>query len=140
MMPSHAPSFGLFTGFFRSYPGGTEYASIFRIVFRANPNSRDACRMLMPSTCTALLTRAYTSTLNTSQVSHKTHPGLHVGCNSIQEGYFWTAANRRLSGVSWSIIAPPFIKPAGVCQTSRRDAQGGAKGDRVWPDPSQCRW
>jgi hypothetical protein len=30
------------------------------------------------------------------------------GCNSIKEVYFGTAANRRLSGVSWSIIAPPF--------------------------------
>jgi hypothetical protein len=31
------------------------------------------------------------------------------GCNSIKQVYFWTAANRRLSAVSWSIIAPPFI-------------------------------
>jgi hypothetical protein len=31
------------------------------------------------------------------------------GCNSIKEVYFGTATNRRLSGVSWSIIAPPFI-------------------------------
>jgi len=31
------------------------------------------------------------------------------GCNSIKEVYFWTATNRRLSGASWSIIAPPFI-------------------------------
>jgi hypothetical protein len=31
------------------------------------------------------------------------------GCNWIKEVYFQTAANRRLSGVSWSIIAPPFI-------------------------------
>ena len=25
--------------------------------------------------------------------------------------YFWTATNRRLPGVSWSIFAPPFIAP-----------------------------
>ena len=78
MIPSHGPSFGHFTGFFRSYPGGTEYASTFRIVSRANPNSRAASRMLTPSTWTALLTRAYTSTLNTPQVSRKTHHALIV--------------------------------------------------------------
>src|SRR5579862_4556429 len=50
MIPTHGPSFGRFTGFFRSYPGGTEYASIFRIVFRANPNARHACRILIPFT------------------------------------------------------------------------------------------
>src|SRR5580700_8599497 len=42
------------------------------MLFRDRPNSRAACRMLMPSTCTDRLTRAYTSTLYTSQVSHKT--------------------------------------------------------------------
>src|SRR5271163_2756524 len=42
------------------------------MVCRDRPNSRAACRMLMPSTCTDRLTRAYTSTLYTSQVSHKT--------------------------------------------------------------------
>jgi hypothetical protein len=31
------------------------------------------------------------------------------GRNSIKEVYFATAANRPLSDVSWSIIAPPFI-------------------------------
>ena len=34
--------------------------------------------MLMPSTCTARLMRAYTSTLYTSQVSHKTHLPCYV--------------------------------------------------------------
>src|ERR1700722_1171945 len=42
------------------------------MLFRDRPNSRAACRMLMPSPCTDRLTRAYTSTLYTSQVSHKT--------------------------------------------------------------------
>lgn len=46
MIPSQGPGFGRFTGCFRSYPGGTAYASIFRIVLRANPNSRAACRIL----------------------------------------------------------------------------------------------
>ena len=34
------------------------------------------------------------------------------GCNSIKEVYFGTATNRRLSGGSWSIIAPPSIAAA----------------------------
>jgi hypothetical protein len=67
MTPSHGPSFGRCTGFFRSYPGGTENCSILRTVFLDSPNSRAACRMLIPSTCTARLTRAYTSTLYTSR-------------------------------------------------------------------------
>jgi len=67
MTPSHGPSFGRSIGFLRSLPGGNENCSIFRMVFRASPNSRAACRMLMPSTCTARLTRAYTSTLYTSR-------------------------------------------------------------------------
>ncbi|OQB80537.1 MAG: hypothetical protein BWX86_02961 [Verrucomicrobia bacterium ADurb.Bin122] len=66
MMPSHGPSLGFATGFFRSYPGGKENCIILRTVLRARPNSRAACRMLIPSTCTARLTRAYTSTLYTS--------------------------------------------------------------------------
>src|SRR4051794_31519433 len=36
--------------------------------------------MLMPSTCTARLMRAYTSTLYTSQVSHKTY----LTCNVLE--------------------------------------------------------
>lgn len=51
--------------------GGTENASIFRIVLRDRPNSRAARLTLIPSTCTARRTRAYTSTLSTSQVSQK---------------------------------------------------------------------
>src|ERR1035438_38124 len=41
------------------------------MVFRDSPNSRAACRMLMPSTCTARLMRAYTSTLYTSRCPTK---------------------------------------------------------------------
>jgi len=67
MNPSHGPSFGFATGFFRSYPGGIEYASILFTVCRDNPNCRAASRWLIPSTWTALLTRAYTSSLYTSQ-------------------------------------------------------------------------
>src|ERR1700685_2639939 len=78
MMPSQGPSLGRATGFFRWYPGGSENCSILRIVLRDRPNSRAACRTLMPSTCTARLTRAYTSTLYTSQVSHKTQSPCHV--------------------------------------------------------------
>src|SRR5580658_4677481 len=48
------------------------------MLFRDRPNSRAACRMLMPSTCTARLTRPYTSTLYTSPVSHKTRSPCYV--------------------------------------------------------------
>src|SRR5450432_4204013 len=48
------------------------------MLFRDRPNSRAACRMLMPSTCTARLTPAYTSTLHTSQVSRKTLSSCNV--------------------------------------------------------------
>jgi hypothetical protein len=47
--------------------------------------------MLIPSTCTALLTRAYTSTLYTSLVSHKTQFLCFVLALKV-----W-----------WSIIRPP---------------------------------
>jgi len=46
-------------------------ASIFRTVLRLSPNSRAACRTLMPSACTARRTRAYTFTEYTPQVSQK---------------------------------------------------------------------
>jgi len=62
----------------------------------------------MPSTCTARLMRAYTSTLYTSRVSHK-HNCPAMFWNRSVVVYFSTATNRRSHGASWSIIAPPFI-------------------------------
>src|SRR5271170_293954 len=56
------------------------------MVFRDSPNSRAACRMLMPSTCTARLMRAYTSTLYTSPVSHKTQ----LPCNVLELKVWWS--------------------------------------------------
>src|SRR3954452_21035216 len=63
--------------------------------------------MLIPSTWTHRLTRAYTSTLNTSQVFHKHNSAVLFGkrnCSVV--GYFCTATKPRLRGASWSIIAP----------------------------------
>src|SRR5271154_2389668 len=56
----------------RRYPGGTAYRSIFRTVSRASPNCRAASRSLILSTTTARRTCAYSSTVYTSQVFHKT--------------------------------------------------------------------
>src|SRR5450759_3185177 len=64
--------------------------------------------MLMPSTCTARLTRAYTSTLYTSWCPTNTTALYCSGTESVVV-YFWTATNRRLRDASWSIITPPFI-------------------------------
>lgn len=76
-----------------------EDARIFRIVFRANSNSWAACRMLMRSICIARLTRAYTSTLNTSPASHKTQPGFYV-CSELKRG-----------GLLFDRHKPPFTRP-----------------------------
>jgi hypothetical protein len=42
----------------RRYPGGTEKRSIFATVFGSMPNTRAACRWLIPSTWQARRTRA----------------------------------------------------------------------------------
>src|ERR1700683_4294011 len=78
------------------------------MVLRDSPNSRAACRMLMPSTCTARLMRAYTSTLYTSRCPTK-HNYLVLFWTKSVVVYFGTATKRRSRGVLWSIIAPPFI-------------------------------
>src|SRR5450755_3778780 len=54
--------------------------------------------MLMPSTCTARLTRAYTSTLNTFLVSHKTQQA----CNVLLE--------LKCGGLLLDRHEPPFIR------------------------------
>src|SRR5277367_1220119 len=78
------------------------------MVFRDRPNSRAACRMLMPSTCTARLTRAYTSTLYTSRCPTKHNFPVMFWTETVVV-YFGTATKPRSRGVLWSIIAPPFI-------------------------------
>ena len=44
-------------------PAATENASILRTVSRCSPNTREASRMLIPSTMQARRTRTYSSTL-----------------------------------------------------------------------------
>ena len=55
-------SLGRAAGLLRRYPGGTEKRSIFATVFGSMPNTRAACRRLIPSTWQARRTRAYRST------------------------------------------------------------------------------
>ena len=60
MIPVNGPSFGRLGGALRRYPA-TENDSILRTVLRSTPNTREASRVLIPSTC-ARRTRAYNST------------------------------------------------------------------------------
>ena len=62
MIPVNGPSFGRRGGLPRRYPGGTENDSILRTVLRSSPNTRQASRVLIPSTRHARRTRAYKST------------------------------------------------------------------------------
>src|SRR4051812_2315002 len=62
MRPVNPSSLGRTSGLLRRYPGGTENRSIFATVFGSIPNSRAACRWLIPSTWQARRTRAYRST------------------------------------------------------------------------------
>ena len=50
MIPVNGPSFGRLGGALRRYPGGTENDSILRTVLRSTPNTREASRVLIPST------------------------------------------------------------------------------------------
>ena len=59
MIPVNGPSFGRRGGLPRRYPGGTENDSILRTVLRSSPNTREASRVLIPSTRHARRTRAY---------------------------------------------------------------------------------
>ena len=51
-------------------------------VLRLSPNSRAACRMLIPSTCTTRLTHAYMFTEYTSQVSQEHTPPALFDCSA----------------------------------------------------------
>ena len=85
----------------RRYPGGTENTSILRTVSRWSSNTREASRMLIPSTITALRTRRYTSTL---YIHHTIHgfgynPMNDGGRYSIQSPFVsMVRINVRLSG------------------------------------------
>ena len=70
MRPVNPSSLGRTGGLLRRYPGGTENRSIFATVFGSIPNSRAACRWLIPSTWQARRTRAYRSTTFIPQAFH----------------------------------------------------------------------
>ena len=54
--------------------GGTENDSILRTVLRSNPNTREASRVLIPSTRHARRTRAYKSTRYIPPLSSQSNP------------------------------------------------------------------
>src|SRR5271170_5757268 len=112
MVPIQASSLGRRTGCSRRYPGGTAYRSIFRTVSRASPNWRAASRSLILSTTTARRTRAYSSTVYTSQVFHKTERYGNVRWNQSPGGLVLLRQQRRSRGVYWSILTPALIRCA----------------------------
>src|SRR3954454_17105285 len=89
--------------------------------------------MLIPSTWTHRLTRAYTSTLNTSQVFHKHNSAVLFGkSNCSVVGYFRTATKPRLRAASWSIIAPPStITRSCARRVHPHGTECVARGDRA---------
>ena len=115
MTPVKGSSLGLLGGDCRRYPGGTENASILRTVSRCSPNTREASRMLIPSTITALRTRRYTSTL---YIHHTIHgfgynPMNDGGRHSIQPPFVSNLPPTRptLSPPFTSIREPPYLVP-----------------------------
>ena len=74
MMLVNASSFGRLRGLLRRYPGGTENASILRTVLRSSANTREASRMLIPSTRHARRTQAYNATRYISPLSSQSNP------------------------------------------------------------------
>ena len=74
MIPVNGPSFGRRGGLPRRYPGGTENDSILRTVLRSSPNTREASRVLIPSTRHARRTRAYISTRYIPPPSSQSNP------------------------------------------------------------------
>ena len=97
-------SLGLLGGDCRRYPGGTENTSILRTVSRWSPNTREASRMLIPSTITALRTRRYTSTL---YIHHTIHG---VGYNPMNDGGRYSIQSPFVSNLppAWSTLPPPI--------------------------------
>ena len=71
----------------RRYPGGTENDSILRTVLRSSPNTREASRVLIPSTRHARRTRAYISTRYIPPPSSQSNPD-----RRLYAVPFWSAA------------------------------------------------
>ena len=73
-----------------------------------SPNTREASRMLIPSTITALRTRRYTSTL---YIHHTIHG---FGYNPMNDGGRYSIQSSFVSNLppAWSTLAPP-ITPCG---------------------------
>src|SRR5271170_215135 len=131
MVPIQASSLGRRTGCSRRYPGGTAYRSIFRTVSRASPNCRAASRSLILSTTTARRTLAYSSTVYTSPVFHKTQLYGNVQWNQSPVGlvllrpatpltrrllvYFdsgaYTYSRRICSSLYWEPARTPTLRP-----------------------------
>src|SRR3954466_14504239 len=109
MIPTHASSFGRRAGCCLRYPGGTAYRSILRTVSRASPNCRAASRSLILSTTTARRTRAYSSTVYTSPVFHKTQLAANVSLEPVSQRSTFFPPQRRSRGVYWSILHPALI-------------------------------
>ena len=87
MIPVNGPSFGRLGGALRRYPGGTENDSILRTVLRSTPNTREASRVLIPSTRHARRTRAYNSTRYIPPPSSQSNPD-----RRLYAVPFWSAA------------------------------------------------
>ena len=104
MTPVKGSSLGLLGGDCRRYPGGTENTSILRTVSRWSPNTREASRMLIPSTITALRTRRYTSTL---YIHHTIHG---FGYNPMNDGGRYSIQSPFVSNLppQWSTLPPPI--------------------------------
>ena len=82
----------------------TENTSILRTVSRWSPNTREASRMLIPSTITALRTRRYTSTL---YIHHTIHG---FGYNPMNDGGRYSIRSPFVSNLppAWSTLPPPI--------------------------------
>ena len=110
MTPVKGSSLGLLGGDCRRYPGGTENTSILRTVSRWSPNTREASRMLIPSTITALRTRRYTSTL---YIHHTIHG---FGYNPMNDGGRYSIQSPFVSNLppAWSTLPPPITSVSGT--------------------------
>ena len=138
MTPVKGSSLGLLGGDCRRYPGGTENTSILRTVSRWSPNTREASRMLIPSTITALRTRRYTSTL---YIHHTIHG---FGYNPMNDGGRYSIQSPFVSNLppAWSTLPPP-ITPSGlgpVAWTVIRSAPRRFRGLYVSSPVRQRRW
>ena len=108
MIPVNGPSFGRRGGLPRRYPGGTENDSILRTVLRSSPNTREASRVLIPSTRHARRTRAYISTRYIPPPSSQSNPD-----RRLYAVPFWSAtagSTGRFSGGLLRRRSPFFVE------------------------------